>query len=156
MQNLSHIHMHSHSLQVSTSGEFKLQPHIVGGKLCRAPKLRWRWSSINLQTQRQIANFVVSGVTNEGCQEGGEWHPLAWVACSQEHKIITIHLLDDYKPYLGGWDTVRKCIFECLIPLWVICRPILSVTKMWTFTTFKNLASKDFEQVFKQEPRLPS
>jgi hypothetical protein len=54
----------SHSSQVSISGELKLQPHIVGGKLCRAPKLRWQWSLINLQTQRQIANFVVSGVKN--------------------------------------------------------------------------------------------
>ncbi len=76
MQNSSHIHIHSHSCQVSTSCKLKLQPHIVGGKLCRAPKLRWQWSLINLQSQRQIANFVVSGVkirvVNKG-ENGIHW-----------------------------------------------------------------------------------
>lgn len=55
---------------------------------------------------------------------------------------------------LFGWLRYgEKMHFWMSDPLWIICKPIFSVTKMWNFTTFKNTAPKDFEQVFKQEPR---
>jgi len=156
MQNSSRIHIHSDSCQVSTSGKLKLQPHIAGGKLCRAPKV---------EVAMELAQLAKSKANCKCC---GEWsHKLG---LSTRGRMASTGLgcsltwaKNHYHPSLRwlltrfGWLRYgEKMHFWMSDPLWIICKPIFSVTKMWNFTTFKNTAPKDFEQVFKRELRLPS